>query len=265
MSASIPSATTRGAGGGRWYAAACWSTGATSRSSSALSVGARKSPKSWLDRNVPVPTSTIRRPGAFGSVPLPRSRSTSQRSGVHSRGRWPLVSTDVAAEPFDARERDEMAGDGALAEEDDWGRAWQPDLRQPLANVAVERRVRLVVADGDAEPDRPHRARCGRDPLHRLRDAPVLGDLRAGEDADQDGRPDRDPAGGEQRPGRPAPHAAPGEPDDVEGCPRSASAAAAMPGVVGQGLRPCRGRRGPVCRPPPRRSTRRSARTTAGR
>ena len=180
-------------------------------------------------------------------------------------GQMPARQPDVAAKPLHARERDEMARDGALAEEDDRGRAWQADIRQPLANVAVERPVRLVVADRDSEPDSPHRARCGRDPLDRLRDAPVLGDLRAGEDADQDGRPDRDPAGGEQRAGRPAPHAAPGEADDVDACPRSASAAAAMPGVVGQGLRPCRGRRGPVCRPPPRRSTRRSARTTAGR
>ena len=49
----------------------------------------RKSPKSWRERSFAVPTSTRRRPRAFGSAPRPRSRSTSQRAAVQVRGRRP--------------------------------------------------------------------------------------------------------------------------------------------------------------------------------
>ena len=80
---------------------------------------------------------------------------------------------------------------------------------------AVERRVGLRGADRHAEPDGADRARGGGDALDRLRDAAVLRDLRAREDADEHGRPDRDPAGREQRARGAPPHAPPGERDHV--------------------------------------------------
>ena len=80
-------------------AAARCRAGATSRSARALSVGARKSPKSWLDRSVAVPTCTSRSPGAFGRAPSPRRRTTSQRAGVQRRGSLPLVRLTCGPRP----------------------------------------------------------------------------------------------------------------------------------------------------------------------
>ena len=68
----------------------------------ALSVGVRKSPNSWRERSVPVPTWTTRRPGTSGRRPTPRSRSTSQRSGRHERGRRPDRSRTCGASPSTA-------------------------------------------------------------------------------------------------------------------------------------------------------------------
>ena len=224
-------------------------------------MGARKSPKSWLDRSVAVPTWTSRSPGAFGSAPAaaqPQHLAAGRRAAAREA---PARQADVAREPLDSGERHEVAGDGALPEEHDRRRPGQPDVHEPAAHLAVERRVRLRRADGDAEPDGAHRARGGGDPLDRLRDTPVLRDLRAGEDADEDRRSDGDADRREQRSRRPPPDPPPGERDDVGGRSR----AAAPPGFLGHGLRPCRERRGPVFRPPPRRNTTRSARTTADR
>ena len=61
----------------------------------------------------------------------------------------------------------------------------------------------------------------GRYPLDGLRDAPVLRDLGAGEHADQHGRPDRDPDGGEQRSRRAPADPAPGQSDDVQRRPHA--------------------------------------------
>ena len=147
-----------------------------------------------------MPTCTSRSPGASGSAPVPRSRSTSQRAGVHVARQPTARQVDVRGEPLDACERDEVAGHGALAEEDDRGRAGEPESGELRAGGLVEPRIGLVGADGNAEPDGAHRPGGGRDSLDCLRDAPVLRDLGAGKDADQDGRPDRDPDGCEKRP-----------------------------------------------------------------
>ena len=91
-----------------------------------------------------MPTLTSRSPGAFGSVPVPRSSSTSQRAGVQARGQASARQLDVRREPLDAGERDEVAGDRALAEEDDRRRARGARCSSSFARtVAVERGVRL--------------------------------------------------------------------------------------------------------------------------
>ena len=63
---------------------------------------ARKSPKSCRERRAAVPTWTIRRPGTSGSLPVPRRRSTSQRSGRQVRGSRPLRNTTYGLSPSTA-------------------------------------------------------------------------------------------------------------------------------------------------------------------
>ena len=87
---------------------------------------ARKSPKSCRERRAAVPTCTIRRPGTSGSLPVPRRRSTSQRSGRQVRGSRPLRSRTYGAEPVDGREPDEGPADRALADERDRRRVGPP-------------------------------------------------------------------------------------------------------------------------------------------
>ena len=150
VSASIPSATTSGAGGGRWYPAACCSAGATSRSARALSVGARKSPKSRLDRSVAVPTShepqprCVREPAA---APQAHDLAALRRAAA---GQPSARQPDVRREAVDAGEGDEAPGDGALPEQDDPRRAREPDDRR--ASSRPWRRA----------PDRPARRRRAR-------------------------------------------------------------------------------------------------------
>ena len=128
---------------------------------------------------------------------------------------------DVRRETLHAGERDEMPCDGALAEEHDGRRSGKADAFELRPHGCVDRGIGLRSTDRDAEPHRPHRARRRRDPVDRLRDAPVLRDLRPGEHADQHRRPDRDPDSGEERSGRAAAHSAEGETDDVEGRPHA--------------------------------------------
>ena len=128
---------------------------------------------------------------------------------------------DVRREALHPGERDEVARDRALAKEDDGRRTGEPDALELHANGRIERGVRLSAADRDAEPDRPHRAGRGRDAVDGLRDAPVLRDLGAREHADQDGRPDRDPDGGEERARRTAANPAERKADDVHRCPHA--------------------------------------------
>ena len=73
------------------------------------------------------------RPGARRCLAAAGPRSG---PGVHRRGRRPLVRWTYGARPVDAGERDEVAGDGALAEEDDRGRA-----RQARCLASFERTV----------------------------------------------------------------------------------------------------------------------------
>ena len=205
--------------------------------------------------SVAVPTSASRSPGASGSLPAPRRRTTSQRCGVQRRGSRPLVRRTCDARPSTparetkrpatvlSRNRTIRVGPGS------------PRPGEPRADRGVERRVDLLGADGHPKHGANRaRGRGGCDRPPERRSGP--GDLRAGENSDEHGRPDGDPARREQGTRGAPPHTPPGERDDVE----RRSRLAAMPAAVGQGVRPCRERRGPVARRPPTRSTRRSAR-----
>ena len=141
-------------------------------------MGARKSPKSWLDRSVAVPTWTRCSPGASGRLPLP-SEPQDLASRRRATSREPAArQPDVRPESLDAGEQDEVTGDGALAKQHNRIRTVEVEAAQRRAHLPVYRRIPLVGADGDAEPHRPHRARGGGDSLHGLRDAAILRDLR---------------------------------------------------------------------------------------
>ena len=64
-----------------------------------FSVGAMKSPKRTGDVTTASPTCTKRRPGTFGMLPRPRSRTTSQWSGSQGCGRRPERSVTQSASP----------------------------------------------------------------------------------------------------------------------------------------------------------------------
>ena len=140
--------------------------------------------------------------------------------------------------------------------------------RPMSAELARERRRRGPIRLGRRRPGRrttppaPSARRRGPAPRPARRSDPARSSCRR---ARRPGLPSR-LRSRLLREGRPrnAADPAPREADDVEAA-LARLRAVAMPGVVGQRLRPCRERRGPVSRPPPRRSTRRSARTTAGR
>ncbi len=185
----------------------------------ALSVGARKSPKSWLERSVAVPTSTRRRPGASGSAPraaqakhlAARRRAPARQAARSSAGRARRARRRRAR-------RDEVAGDGALAEEDDEpsgraARALRADARASSSSAGYA----SPSPDRDAEPDGANRAiepaGCARPPARWLRSCAIVVPART---PTSTASAIAIPSAASSAPRRPAPDSPPGEPDDVE-------------------------------------------------
>ena len=107
-------------------------------------------------------------------------------------GKPPAREADVRPETLDAGKRDEMTGDGALAEQDDRRRAGNADAGELRPDRPVNHPIGLVAPDRHPEPHRANGALGGGDALDRLSDAAVLRDLRSGENGDEHGRSDGD-------------------------------------------------------------------------
>ena len=131
---------------------------------------------------------------------------TSQRAGVHGRGSRPLVSWTYGCSPSTPASETKWPAT-VLSRTSTIGVGPGSPMRASFdADRRVERGVRLVGPDRDAEPHRPHRARAAgmrSTACETLRSCAIF---VPGENADQHGRTDRDPDGREERARRAPPH-----------------------------------------------------------
>jgi hypothetical protein len=109
------------------------------------------------------------------------------------------VEQDVRRQTVHRRQTDEDAADGALADERDGRRPTGRKRLERSPGGCIESPPVLVATRRDAEPRGTHGAARRRHALDVLRDASVLRDGRAGEDACEDGRRGGDPEGGAER------------------------------------------------------------------
>ena len=163
-------------------------------------------------------------PARRGGVPTPRRRSTSQRSGAHARGRRPERRRTWGASPSTAASPTNtppivLSRTSAIAVGSPAGSGAESLARLARRDGATPPRARPGTPNHDARTAAGRR----RQPLDVLRDAPVLGDGGAHEDAGEHRRGGCDP---ERRPERTAVAAAEppqGERDDVPGAAHSLS------------------------------------------
>jgi hypothetical protein len=179
----------------------------------------RKSPYSWRERSVAVPTSTRRSPPVLGSAPLPRSRSTSHPISRAGPRRATGAHDHVRSDPVDRGDPDEPARNGALPEEDARRGTFEPDACERLVDGALEAGETLGPIARDPEPHGAYRPGGRRDVLDRARRRAVGGDRDAGKDTGQHRCSDDEPEGRDQGATVASAQSAPGETADEPGGP----------------------------------------------
>jgi hypothetical protein len=135
----------------------------------------------------------------------------------------PAPERDVRGKPVDGGEPDERPSDGSLADERDRRRVTCGERSERRARRPVEARPPVLRAGRHAEPHGPHGPRRRGQALHVLRERPVLGDRRPGEDQREHGGRRGDAERRDERAAVPPAEPFRREPDDVAGPAHRAS------------------------------------------
>ena len=180
-------------------------------------MGARKSPKRTLSFSTASPTSTIRTPAGCGSLPSPRRRSTSQRSGEHGdAGSLPERSVTQSRRPSTPPRPANVPGNRGLAEEDERRGGAGAGLLREQRGLGGRAQVEARCSGPGCRTRPPGPSGSLRDPLDRLRDRAVLRHEGARAAAEDDRRARGDPEHDEDDRGAPPAQPRADEPEWVE-------------------------------------------------